>query len=377
MDVYDRLGVTKVINAAGTLTSLGGSLMEPETLEAMNEAAKSFLYMEDLMKKAGEAIAEITGAEAGLATSGAAAALAVAAAACMTGKDLEKVSRLPDTTQMRNEMIIQKMHRNSYDRCLRISGARLVEVGNDSGTKTCDVESAINEKTAAIIYFYFDPQPGVLSLEEVIKIGKRHGIPIIVDAAAEVPPAENLRRFVAMGADLVLFSGGKQILGPNDSGILCGRRDLVEAASLNAFPNSQGIGRAMKISKEQIVGFVTALERYVEKDHNAEMSRWTAMANYIAKELNTIPRIGSNVATPHVGARPPCIPKVEVRFDEEALGVSVSEVVRKLRDGNPAVEVLPVKNQPVININPQCLFDGQEKTVVERLKEVLAQYACR
>ncbi|MEM2875386.1 MAG: aminotransferase class V-fold PLP-dependent enzyme, partial [Candidatus Bathyarchaeia archaeon] len=253
MGVYEELGVRRVVNASGNMTDLGGSLMDPETLEAMNDAAGSFVYMEELMEKAGEVIAEVTGAEKGLVTSGAAAALALAAAACMTGKDLSKVARLPDTTGMKNEIIIQRMHRNPFDSCVRVSGAKFVEVGHNHGTEPWELEAAINEKTAAIIYFVFDPQPGVLPLEEVIKIGKKYGIPVIVDAAAEVPPVENLKKFIAMGADLVLFSGGKEIRGPNDSGILCGRSDLIEAAALNAFPKHFGwfgIGRPMKISKE-------------------------------------------------------------------------------------------------------------------------------
>jgi len=377
MDVYDRLGVRKVVNAAGTLTSLGGSLMESETIEAMNEAAKSFVYMDDLMKKAGEIIAEVTGAEAGLVTSGAAASLTLAAAACMTGKDSAKISKLPDTTGMRNEIIIQKLHRNVYDRCLRASGAKLVEVGDTSETKIREIEEAINEKTAAIIYYVFDPRPGVFPLEEVIKIGRTHGVPVIVDAAAEVPPPENLRRFIVMGADLVLFSGGKQILGPNDSGILCGRRELIEAASLNAFPHADCIGRSMKIGKEQIVGLVTALERYVKKDHDAEMNRWIKTANYIAEQLNTIPHVESHVIVPQSGPRPLCIPKAEVRFDEEALGVSTSDIVKQLREGNPAVEVTSIRDKPMIHINPQCLTDGQERIVVERLKGILKQYTDR
>jgi len=375
MGIYEELGVRRVVNACGTMTLLGGSLIEPETLEAMNEAAESFVYMEELMEKAGEIIAEITGAEKGLVTSGAAAALAVAAAACMTGKDLAKIARLPDTTGMKNEIIIQRMHRNSYDACLRASGAKLVEVGHHTGTETWEVEAAINEKTAAIAYFVFDPQPGVLPLEEVIKIGKKNDVPVIVDAAAELPPVENLRKFISMGADLVIFSGGKQIRGPNDSGILCGRKDLIEAASMIAFPHWFGwysIGRTMKISKEQIVGLVVALKRLVSKDHDAEMKRWTRMAQYMAQELDKVPNVKARVVMPTMGPRPLTIPRAEIHLDENALGITVDEVLSKLRRGNPAVEVWRVPSQPIIHLNPQCLLDGQEKFVVKRLKEALS-----
>lgn len=374
MGVYEELGVRRVINACGTLTLLGGSIMDDEVIEAMDEAAKSFVYMEELMKKAGEIIAEVTGAEMGLVTSGAAASLALAAAACMTGKDLAKIARLPDTTGMKNEIIIQRLHRNPYDSCLRVSGAKLVEVGHQFGTRAWEVEAAINEKTAAIAYFVFDPQPGVLPLEDVIKIGKKYDVPIIVDAAAELPPVENLRRFIAMGADLVLFSGGKEIRGPNDTGILCGRRDLVEAASMIAFPSSFGwfsIGRVMKVSKEQIVGLIVALKRFVNEDYNARMERWTRMAKYMVKELDEIPNVSARVVIPRRGPRPLTIPRAEVTLNEKALGMSVDEVLNKLRSGNPAIEVWRVPGEPAIHLNPQCLLEGQEKLVVRRLKEIL------
>jgi len=376
MGIYEELGVKRIINACGTITTFGGSIMESETIEAMNDAAESFVYMKDLMEKAGEIIAEITGAEKAIVTSGAAAALAIASAACMTGKNLAKMARLPDTTGMKNEIIIQRSHRNAYDSCVRSSGAKLVEVGHRTGTKAWEIEAAINEKTAAIIYFIFDPQPGVLSLEEVIKIGKKYDVPVIVDAAAELPPAENLRKFIAMGADLVIFSGGKEIRGPNDSGILCGRKDLIEAASMIAFPGHFGwysIGRTMKVSKEQIVGLITALKRFVNRDHEAEMKRWTKMAEYMAERLSDISHVEAKVIVPTMGPRPLIIPRAEIRIDEKALGMTIEEVLDELRRENPAIEVWRVPNQPAIHLNPQCLRDGEEEIVVKRLREILTR----
>lgn len=370
MGIYDELGVKKVINGAGTLTSLGGSLMEPETIEAMSEAATSFVYMEDLIKRAGEVIAEATGAEAGLATAGGAAALALSVAACMTGKDPQLVSRLPDTTGMKDEVIVQRLHRNRYDRCVRIPGARLVEVGDESGTRIEEFRSAIGKKTAAIVHFVFDPQEGVLPIEKVIEIGRTHKVPVIVDAAAELPPAENLRKFVAMGADLVIFSGGKGILGPNDSGLLCGKKDLIDAAYLNAFPNSEGIGRAMKISKEQVVGLVVALRRYVLRDHEKDMKRWTRMADEMVLQLNAIRHVTAKVTRATGRVRPLCISRVEVRLDKE-LGVSVPELVNRLKEGNPAVVVLSVENETAFQINPQCLSESEPDLVVQRIKDIL------
>jgi len=374
MGIYEELGVRRVINACGTETLLGGSLMEAETLQAMNEAASSFVYMEELMEKAGEVIAKIIGAEKALITSGACAALAVGVAACMTGKDLAKIARLPDTTGMKNEVIIQRLHVNPYVGCVRASGAKIVEVGNQFGTRRWEIEGTINEKTAAILHVVLDPKPGALPLEEVIEIGKKNNVPVIVDAAAELPPVENLRKFIAMGADLVAFSGGKEIRGPNDSGILCGRKDLIEAASLIAFPSWPGwatIGRTMKISKEQIVGLVVALKRYVNKNHDEEMKRWRKMAEYMAKELDKIPNVKARVIIPIIGPRPLVIPRTEVYLDEKALGMTVSEVLSKLRSGNPAIQVWRVPYEPILHLNPQCLRDGEEKIVVERLKQIL------
>jgi len=369
--VYKDLGVKRVINAAGTLTTIGGSLMEKQTIRAMDEAAKSFVYMDELMRKAGEVVARITGAEAGLVTSGGAASLSIAAAACMTGIDLDKIAQLPDTTGLKSEVIVQKVQRNKYDRCIRISGAKLVDAGDESGTTPQEFEGAIDQKTAAIVHFVLDPLKGSLPLEQVIIIARKHNVPVIVDAAAEIPPPENLRKFISMGADVVLVSGGKQLRGPNDSGILFGRKDLIEAAYLNAFPGSQGIGRAMKISKEQIVGLVVALQRYVATDHDAEMHRWTRMANGISKKLNMIPHVKAEVTRATGRVRPLCIPRVEVRIDEEALGITIAELVNELKRGDPIVEMLPMTDGDSLQVNPQCLSKGEDDIVVRRMRQVL------
>jgi len=373
MGIYETLGVRRIVNASGTMTVLGGSLIEKETIEAMNDAAKSFVFMDELMDKAGKIVAQITGAEAAIITSGTAASLTLAAAACMTGKDLTKINKLPDTSGMKNEIIIQRLHRNAFDNCIRNSGAKLVEVGNSWSTPQWEMEAAINDKTAAIAYFVLNPQPGLLPVQDVLDIAKKQGIPVIVDAAGELPPVENLKAFVSLGADLVLFSGGKQIAGPSDSGILCGRRDLVEAASMNSFLNYfgwYGIGRTMKISKEQIVGLVVALQRYVAKDHNAEMERWRKMAEYMSEELRDLPGLDVIVTTKS-GLSPLCIPRVVISLNEERGGITVSDVVNSLREGNPPIAVWSEPSIESIYINPQCLLDGEERIVANRLKEIL------
>jgi uncharacterized pyridoxal phosphate-dependent enzyme len=369
--VYKNLGVKKVINAAGTLTAIGGSLMEKETIKAMDEAAKSFIYMDDLARSAGRLVARITGAEAGLVTSGGAASLAIATAACMTGADSDKIAQLPSTIGLKSEVIVQRVQMNKYDRCIRISGAKLVYAGSESTTSPQEFERAIDPNTAAIVHFVLDPLEGSLPLEQVIIIARKHSVPVIVDAAAEIPPPENLRKFISMGADLVLISGGKQLRGPNDSGMLFGRRDLIEAAYLNAFPGSQGVGRAMKISKEQIVGLVVALQRYVAEDHDTEMRGWTKMANRISRKLNAIPYVKAEVTHATGRVRPLCIPRVEVRLDEGALGMTLAELVNELKKGDPAIEILPMLDRNSLQMNPQCLSKGEDDIVVRRVRQVL------
>jgi len=353
--------------------------MEPEVIEAMNDAARHFVDMGELMKKAAEIVAEITGAEDGLVTSGAAASLAVAAAGCMTGTDPAKVNQLPDTTGMKNEIIVQRRHRNPHDHHLRVAGAKIVDVGDIFHTSPWEIEAAINEKTVAIAYFVFDPQPGILPLGDTIEIAHKHGLPVIVDAAAEVPPLENLRAYISIGADLVAFSGGKAILGPNDSGILCGRKHLIEACAMNAFPENYpapfgafGIGRTMKVSKEQIVGLVVALQRYVERDHKADMNRWTRIAQYMAEKLDALPHVKAKVVILEQNPRPVCIPKTEVSIDEMGLGASVPEIVKELQFGEPRISVVywPSYHRNIY-LNPQCLAEGEEETVLKRLKEIL------
>src|SRR3989440_3920660 len=234
--VYEELGVRPLINAAGTQTRYGGGPRPQEVVQAMAEAASACVRMEDLQEAAGRVIAGVTGAEAGYVTSGAAAGLTLSAAACLAGLDVARMDRLPDTTGMANEIIVQRAHRNAYDHAVRAAGARFVEVGylgypGAGGTHPWQIEAAITERTAALYWATIDAR-GVVPLDEMCRIAHHHGLPVIVDAAAALPPAENLRRFVAAGADLVTFSGGKAIGGPQASGILCGRRDLIESVAL-------------------------------------------------------------------------------------------------------------------------------------------------
>ncbi len=267
--------------------------------------------------------------------------------------------------------MVQKLHRISFDHAVRAAGGRLVEVGSREGTELREIEAAIGETTAAVFHVALDPQPTVL-LTKVAAVAHGRGAPVIVDAAAELPPVENLHGFFAEGADLVIFSGGKQISGPNDSGILCGRGDLIRAAAMQAFPNS-GIGRPLKVGKEQIVGLVFALRRFAALDHDAEMRRWRGLAEAMRARLEGIDGLVADIAFPLRGARPLCIPRTRLQLDAEKLGKSVGQAVAELGRRSPTVAVSAEPGLGVIWLNPQHLLDGEEVVVARRVREVLGE----
>jgi len=374
LGIYDALGVKRVINASSWVTTLGGSIMPSEVVQAMAGAADCFLDMRELNRKAGEIIAQHTGAEAGLVTSGAAGAMTLQAAACMTGKDLGKISRLPDTAGMKNEIIMLRGHRMGFDRAFTLAGARIVDVGAVRLSPLWTIEAAISERTAAMAYVVGWGMSRWPSLEEVIEIVHKHGLPVIVDAAAMLPPEENLTKFVAMGADLVCFSGGKGLRGPQSTGILCGRKELVEAAALNGSPN-MSLGRPMKVCKEEIIGVITALELFVQRDHQAEWEEWHNKSQTIVEALQSIPGVITTVAK---GNREGNLeregPQAVIRFDASWKGPSIPEIKESLLSGDPPIHVghglLGYANEE-INIAPQTLKDGEEEVIAERLCSLL------
>jgi len=379
MSVYEKLGLKRVINAGGTYTILGGSRMPPEVIKAWVEAATSFVDMEALHRRAGEIIAKVTGAEAGLVTSGASGALLLAAAACIAGKDIEKMKRLPHSENMPNEIIFPGGP-DEYANCYMAGGAHIVVVGKSLVEFTDEeVEAAINEKTVALGYVFYTPT-GEAPLKRLITIGKKRNLPVIVDAAAELPPVENLRRLIAWGADLVAFSGGKDIMGPNDTGILCGRRDLIESAFMQACPHNL-IGRALKVSKEDIIACITALQRYISLDHEARRKRFEEIVEYWMKEWSSIPNIKVElVYEGHTGEggryTAQAWPRARVIVDEESLGLTVDDIGKMLWEGNPSIYVdtkgsmwgVTAKS---FTVNPHLLNEEEVEIVTRRVKEVL------
>ncbi len=384
MSIYDELGVKRVINAWGTVTKIGGSIMSREIVEAWVEASKSHVNMDELHRRAGEIIAEITGAEAGLVTSGAAAAMVLMAAACIAGDDREKMKRLPHSEGMRNEVIIPRHMSGGYSQAFLSGGARFVLVGDEKGDFAVrQIEDAIAEKTAAIAYVLYTSQVTLETLREVIAIGKKHGIPVIVDAAAELPPVENLTRLIAWGADLVAFSGGKDIMGPQNTGVLCGRKDLVESAFAQSCPH-HAVGRPMKVSKEDLVACIFALRRYAALDHAGLVQERRRKVEYWMEALANIPYMKVEMVAPNAEKGEYFAqgwPRARVIIDEEALGSTSKEVAQALQDGDPAIYsgieegVKSTGVKGVLILNPHCLQEGEEIIVAKRLKEILLELA--
>jgi len=375
MDVYDRLGVTKVINGAATLTRLGGSLMPPQVLEAMAEAARHFVDIQELQVKVGQQIAEWTHNEAAYVSCGAAAGLALSAAACIAGMDPDKRARLPYSEGMANQVIVHKQNRVGYDFAMRQAGARLVEIGDagrtsgEGETTGADLEAAITDKTAALLYFYnVNRMGGLVPLQQGIEIAHRHNVPVIVDAAAQIPPVENLWRFTQMGADLALFSGGKGLRGPQSSGLILGRRDLIEACAFHACPNAF-IGRPMKVGKEEMVGLMTAVRWYLDQDHEALMSRYEAQVRYAIDVLGALPHVTALRCFPSEAGQP--MPRAEITLDGGALGLTGADLLARLREGSPSIALQPAGKNGVY-LNPQTLEPGQEEIIVRRIAEILA-----
>jgi len=375
MGVYEKLGVRPVIHGAGTTTRYGGSIMRPETIEVMREAAQSLVNIDELNEAAGAAIARILGAPAALVTAGSTAGLVLQAAACMTGDDPAKITRLPDTTGMRREFVIQRAHRFSYDQAYRVPGGVLVEIGLGRRTAVFELENAITERTAGVVHLVspFTSPPGVLSFEEVREVAHARGVPVLVDAASMLPPRDNLFRYLRGGADLVIFSGGKGIRGPQSTGILAGRRDLVRAATLNASPN-QAIGRAAKTSKEEIVGIVNALELFLAEDEAAEMARYRDVCASIVDTLRDIQGLRALVEQDCDNR---VIPHAVVYFEPSWKGPSGKAVRLALASGEPHIYVQQGALQggyaDEISVDPINLQPGDEKIVATRLREELMQ----
>jgi L-seryl-tRNA(Ser) seleniumtransferase len=360
-DYFRELGVRPFINASGTYTAMTASLMPEEVMDAINYASKHYVMLDELHDKVGERIARLVKCEAAMVTAGAASALTLGTAGVLTGTDEQKIVDLPNLSSMKSEVIIQKSHRFGYDHAIRNCGVTLVEVETRE-----DLERAVNPKTAMMLFYNNNNPVGRIRDEEFAQLGKKHGIPTFNDAAADVPPVENLWKYTSMGFDLVTFSGGKGIRGPQSAGLLVGRKDLIEAARRNAPPNGNTIGRGMKVNKEEMLGMLAALELYVEKDHEKERREFDKRAEEIRKAAAAVPGVTAEIFVPEVANH---VPHVRVAWDGAANGLTPRAVVAAMRDGEPSIGIRSEGQALVIGV--WMMRPNEEKIVARRLRQVL------
>jgi L-seryl-tRNA(Ser) seleniumtransferase len=377
-DYYDKLGVTKIINAAGTYTALTASIMPPPVQAAVARAAKCPVRLAELQNAAGVYIARRLQCEAALVTAGAASALTLGTAACITRANRQAIHNIPiDLTGLRNEVIVQKAHRYDYDHAIRNCGGRFVEV------ETLDeYAAAFNERTV-MTNFFNAAEGGRIGREDWIRVAHARGVPCFNDAAADVPPISNLWNYTKMGFDLVAFSGGKGMRGPQNAGLLLGKKDLIAAAAMNNSPISDSVGRGMKVAKEQIVGMVAALDWFLSQSDASMETEFRRSAERIAAQLKSIPTLESNIVIP--GSAANAVPHLLIRYDQARVKISPGAVMTELRRGAPSIELNPAtgkvrqgglpSDENTIVVGVWMLQPGEEDIVARRLREVLSKAA--
>jgi D-glucosaminate-6-phosphate ammonia-lyase len=364
-DYFRELGVRPFINAAGTYTAMTASLMAPEVMDAINYASKHYVMLDELHDRVGERIASLVRAEAAMVTSGAASALTLGTAAGLTGGDRQKIADLPNLANMKSEVIIQKAHRFGYERAVRNCGVRLVEVETRD-----DLDRAVNDKTAMMLFYNNNNKEGQIRDEEFVQLGRKHGIKTMNDAAADVPPVDNLWKYTAMGFDLVAFSGGKGIRGPQSAGLLLGTKPLIAAARQNGSPNGNAIGRGMKVNKEELVGMLAALERFVRADHDAEGREYQQRAEDIRRSAAMVAGVKAEIFVPEVANH---VPHVRVTWDPGSRIRPASAIVRALQDGEPSIAIRNEGETLVIGV--WMMQAGEAKIVSRRLRQELETHA--
>ena len=368
--IYQRIGVSPIINAAGSITRLGGTRTRPETLALMEQAARVMVNIDELNRAAGKEVARLLGAEAGFVCSGAAGGLLLQAAACIAGNDPVKMRQLPNTDGLKNEIVIHTMHRFPYDQAYRAAGAKMVEFGDYLFAHPWQLEGAINENTAAVAYLAAPFSSNkVMPLEQLCEIAHAHDVPVIVDAASMLPPRANLYRYLAAGADMVVYSGGKGIRGPQGSGILVGRADLIEAAAIQASP-AQFLGRGMKVAKEEVIGLVASLTAFVEEDEEAEMSTYRQMMQQVVDALVEIP--GLEVSLEH-DRNNYLIPCAVFRFTDDWRGPSRNAVAAAMERGQPSIHLHQLCGPDELAVDPLNLTEEEVEIVIRRLREELTK----
>jgi uncharacterized pyridoxal phosphate-dependent enzyme len=366
---YEELGVATVINCEGTMTVLGGSILRPELEAVMAMAGRHFVSIPDLEVAAGKRISEmlkLPDGYTGLVTSGAAAAIQSGLAGILTGANEALIRQLPDLTGMKSEVIIQKSHRNPFDHQLRSTGAKLVEIETRE-----QLRSAVNDRTAMMHFSNFANAEGQIKVEEWAKLAKQYNLPCMNDAAADTPPVSHLWDYTNMGYDLVTFSGGKAMRGPQCAGLLIGRKGLVAYALLNNSPHEDTLGRSQKVGKEEIVGMVKALEIYLKEDHEALANEWQDRLAGISRELTKVPGVTTSFFTPDLANH---VPHMQIAWDSK-ISVTPQQVSKLLRNSKPAIVIGGGEGRPGLQMCSFMLQPGEDKIVAEQLSRILREHS--
>jgi uncharacterized pyridoxal phosphate-dependent enzyme len=367
---YEELGVTTVINCQGTMTMLGGSLPHPELEAVMAEAGQHFVSIPELEVAAGNKISQMLKLPEGytaLVTSGAAAAIESGLAGILTGDNQTFIRQLPDLTGMKSEVIIQKSHRNPFDHQLRATGVKLVVVETRD-----DLRNAVNERTAMMHFSNFANSTGQIKVDEWVKLGTEYKIPCMNDAAADTPPVSHLWDYANMGYDLITFSGGKAMRGPQCAGLLIGRKDLVGHALLNNSPHEDTLGRSQKVGKEEIVGMVKALELYLAQDHEALNKEWQARLERVSSQITRVPGVSTEFFMPEVANH---VPHMRIKLDPDRIKLTPQEVSKTLRKSKPAIVIAAGDESPGLAMNSFMLKPGEDKIVAEQLVKLFKEHA--
>ena len=372
-NVYEELGVTTVINGQGTMTVLGGSLMRPEVEAAMSLAARHFVSVPDLEVAAGKRISEMLKLPdnySAIVTAGAAAAMESGLAGILTGDNPKFIQQIPDLTGMKSEVIIQKTHRNPFDHQLRNTGAKLIEVESQE-----DVRKAVNSRTAMMHFSNFANAAGQIKVDEWVKLGKELNIPTFIDAAADTPPVSHLWDYAHMGYDLIAFSGGKAMRGPQCAGLLVGRKDLVAYALLNNSPHEDTIGRSQKVGKEEIIGMIKALELYLADDHEALNREYQRRLELVARKLSTLSGVTTSYFVPDVANH---VPHMEIKW-EPRINLSPEDALSTLRKSKPSIVLARAEKhgetRPGLTMNSFMLQPGEDAVIADKLYELLKAHS--
>ena len=367
---YEELGVTTVINCQGTMTVLGGSVLRPELEAVMAQAGQHFVRILELEVAAGKRIAEMLKLPAGhtaLVTSGAAAAIQSGLAGILTGSNEQFIKQLPDLTGMKSEVIIQKSHRNPFDHQLRSTGVKLVEVETRE-----DLRKAVNAKTAMMHFTNFANAAGQIKVDEWPKLAKEYKLPCMNDAAADTPPVSHLWDYTNMGYDLVTFSGGKAIRGPQCAGLLIGRTELVANALLNNSPHEDTLGRSQKVGKEEVIGMVKALELYLNEDHDALWKNWQSQLDYISEQIMKVPGVTTKFFVPEIANH---VPHMDIAWDAAKISLTPQEVSKLLRESKPSIVLTSGEERPGLSMNSFMLQAGEYKIVADQLVKILRAHS--